>query len=98
MAVLSVRELISVITSAVANIAEIDQVLPTQSPTITRFLLDAKASQRNFILSMIQELESHPEEWSDQEAAEIAAIQQYYNDGLTTPQPIPYTGPIEFAR
>lgn len=98
MAVLSVRELINVITSAVANIAEIDQVLPTQSPTIIRFLNDAKASQRNFILSMIHELESHPEEWSDQEAAEIAAIQRHYNEGLGTAQPIPYTGPIEFVR
>ncbi|ECV2890812.1 hypothetical protein F2230_21785 [Salmonella enterica] len=98
MAVLSVRELISVIKKAQADIAEIDQVLPTQSPTIIRFLNDAKAMQRNFILSMIIDLESHPEEWSDQEAAEIAAIQHHYNEGLGTAQPIPYIGPIEFAR
>ncbi|EBD1458939.1 hypothetical protein FHY39_19565 [Salmonella enterica] len=95
---LSVSELISVIYKAQSDIEEINAVLAMRPVTeydfVTRSLVDAKAMQERFITAMLNEIASHPEDHTDEEAAKIVAIEEGLRRGMNTP----YTGPITLAR
>lgn len=91
----SISTLIEIIKKAQSDIAELTTAITfyqdnnPEALTVVRCLCDSREQQRRFMLAMFNEITTHDDEMTDNEAI---AVQQLRHSET------PYTGPITLAR
>lgn len=80
----SINALIEIIKKAQSDVVELDQCLTILAEsgqecfTVIRVLQNARQQQRAFMADMFNEITSHDDQWTEEQAAEVAELQRVY--------------------